>query len=1125
MRGERDYLGGLARLHLVETTEDRRAEWRQGMATLARAVSDDQGAPLEGIQPEALLAGVRAAFNGGLIDDLDWLSPAAGAAAMYELASALPDGFERRELGRRVLQRLRQGDAATFVSVATLLAQGPTRALSGPQIRARVALSLDLPFGLGVRADALALALISRRDLQREWLTVPATGSLPSRRLAARLLERAAREAARRSAAGDETGVRIFGTESVRAAWRQLLDDRESLVWRHVAVARGLLTVAIPELAAEVERHLDPGLSPTEWRRAAASLAGAIAVQPEEAAARGAAMLQGPLLKLDRGIASAMVLGLPRAAEVEPAAVEELLESLIRAGSVAAAESLVELRHERIGEGYGIWASKLARQHLREAATAVKGLDDGKSALVEALEAELRPEPEQSEPTLRDRITRALDAFAAEGAPAAYDEALEALENARSIMTFLEECQGDDAHGRRWAFRALRELDTGLLETATLSDLLTLGARAGEPSPAAAPLGELFERLTRWLLARESETHRAGAEIPHLSLRLRQLRTLLHLVDADGSYGDDPGGDLRGRRLRVARVLLRRVREDAPSPMRRTVTAAAARALDALVREEIFGISDALIATGVHLRERTDLVTLSEASMVPELVAVARAYAELAAVLDDARQDDRARTRASLKALHQLAHELPLASSRRVEALRTALRGFASTLKAVADAASIRELGEGGESGLLLRFEASARTLAQLVAGALRRLDPALADAPPQCAAALRLVDFGLERSLRGSPASLDESLGTALELLDDELPAAVAQVARLVLDGIRELPTEGTSEEPKTKTRTLVPVRPPLPPWLPPSRTIGGFYVLHALGFGAAASVFVVTRADERGDPGAERLALKVPEYDGSAALTLSEAQFLQHFREEARALLSLPAHPNLARFVTFDVGARPKPILVMELVEGPTLERLLSVGDLTVEHAFAVLDGIAAGLEAMHHVGVGHLDLKPANVILRAGSEVAVGLDAAPVLVDFGLAGRVVRPGCGTPNYAAPEVWGLIPARHQPAPWAVDVYALGCLAYETLTGKVLFEGSAVGDFQTAHISHDGGPRAIEDLGRQADLAPLAMLLSSMLRQDPRDRRPISAVRADLAAIGARLAHRSWPLGLSDDTVPGIKL
>ena len=67
--------------------------------------------------------------------------------------------------------------------------------------------------------------------------------------------------------------------------------------------------------------------------------------------------------------------------------------------------------------------------------------------------------------------------------------------------------------------------------------------------------------------------------------------------------------------------------------------------------------------------------------------------------------------------------------------------------------------------------------------------------------------------------------------------------------------------------------------------------------------------------------------------------------FREEAGALIALPQHPNLARFVTFDAGTKPKPILVMELVEGMTLERLLETRGLDMPRALRILDDVLAG------------------------------------------------------------------------------------------------------------------------------------------------------------------------------------
>jgi hypothetical protein len=210
MHGGDDYLAGLAQIHTRESLDDRRSLWRQGMASLAAAAADQQPTPLEGMATDQLLASVRSALGSGLVDDLSFLSRPVAAAALFELAGALPQSPEKREFGRRVLVALHEGDAATFVTLATALALSSPRALGGAQIRARVALSLRLPLATGAHVDGLALALVSRPELERGWLTAHSMGALPARRLAARLLERAAREAARRAKEGDDSGVRVF---------------------------------------------------------------------------------------------------------------------------------------------------------------------------------------------------------------------------------------------------------------------------------------------------------------------------------------------------------------------------------------------------------------------------------------------------------------------------------------------------------------------------------------------------------------------------------------------------------------------------------------------------------------------------------------------------------------------------------------------------------------------------------------------------------------------------------------------------------------------------------------------------------------------------------------------------
>jgi serine/threonine protein kinase len=227
--------------------------------------------------------------------------------------------------------------------------------------------------------------------------------------------------------------------------------------------------------------------------------------------------------------------------------------------------------------------------------------------------------------------------------------------------------------------------------------------------------------------------------------------------------------------------------------------------------------------------------------------------------------------------------------------------------------------------------------------------------------------------------------------------------------------------------------------------------------------------------------------------------------FREEASALIALPQHPNLARFVTFDAGSKPKPILVMELVEGVTLERLLETRGLDMPRALRILEDVLRGLEAMHTVGVSHLDLKPSNVVLRRGEEA--------VLVDFGLAGRHIRPGCATGPYGAPEVWGALDGQSGLSPAKADLYAFGCVAFETLTGRVLFDAKTEVSQIALHVAHDGFPPPMRALAKRPQFASLTELLFSTLRRSPSDRPSATAAGKELSRITPALAHVPWPI------------
>ncbi len=1120
-----DHLAALLALPALATAEERRAAWRQGMATLAHEASAQTPVPLEGLSPEGLARGVRVALDEGLLDDLGFLEPAPAAAAVYELATALPAGAEKRELGRRVLVRLQEGDAPTFVALATSLALGASRVLAGPGVRARVALSLDLPIGAGARADALALALISRRELVPDWLGVPSTGSLASRRLAGRLLERAAREAARRAAQGDDAGVRVFEGEQVTIAWSRLLSDREPLVWRHVAVARGLLSRAVPRLAEQIERELRAAYSPTEWRRAAVSLAARVAVAPRPSLAVARELLAGEVPKRDPGVGAAMILGLARAAEVEPAVADTLLELCVRgAGApvLEVAESIVELRRERVSEEVGEWAIERVRAQLRDVLDQ-PGSDDGRIALARALSDELAPESARGALTLRERIAEAQRAFAEQSARAAYLAARDVVGAVDATIARLERADLSSSAGRQRAARDVRELDAALLETSALSDLLLLGGKTEREGITA--LSSALGRLATLLLAREGAPLPTAA--PHPTLHLRQLRALLHLVDADGGEDDDAGA----RRTQAAVALFARIGADATQGLRRMLLATLARAVDGLVRQESCELSDALVAIWFELPRRDDVTIVAEASMAPDLQVALRAWVTLAEQPADA---------VAVETLFGLARALPPASSPRVEALRGGLLRLAQSLAPLFAAQGLAQLVSHDGTDLLGALDATVPALAQRLRGARRRFGLVTSAGEPASRTALRLVEGALAAALEGDPGALSVAVPPADRALTADLPAPLAALVSAALAHVAALPAEPPEGAPDPRTLLASSgagtAETALPPWLPPSRILGGFYVLRALGRGAGGTVFVACRADERHDAEAERFALKVPEYDGAAARTLSEKEFLRLFREEAGALLALPAHANLATLVTFDAGARPKPVLVMELVEGPSLERRIQQRALDLELAFSAIDGVAAGLEAMHAAELGHLDVKPSNIILRpartgfSDPPARSGLSDAParagasvppprqgvqaVLVDFGLSGRKLRPGCATAHYGAPEIWGLVPKGHEPLPAAADVYAFACVAYEVLVGRTLFSGHGEVALLRAQLAHDGMPEGLAALAaHDAASSRLAAALSAGLRRDPRQRVDIATLRTSLATCARELAGRAWPL------------
>jgi hypothetical protein len=557
---------------------------------------------------------------------------------------------------------------------------------------------------------------------------------------------------------------------------------------------------------------------------------------------------------------------------------------------------------------------------------------------------------------------------------------------------------------------------------------------------------------------------------------MARLRALVRLLDGVRA---DEDADLAPR-LAAVRTLMARAAID-HSPLRRAVWAAMTRAGDALLRDGHAEVTD-LLLTWTSAFPDDDFGIVREASMVPEVEAVFEAYARLhqaAWIASD--PDDHDALCEVVGRLGELADALPAEQSPRVESVRLILARLANQLTRITEITGLDALAVGALETAGIELGAlSRRALA-----AHQRLGLPGKDLGAELEGALRGIISGRDAG------GLDEALAIAIGASKQGLPPAIAAAVERVLVWLARRPATGQA------TEAAAPSEAKLPGWVPLSRLLGAFYVVRPIGRGAGGSVLLAVRADERLRPDRELVALKVPDYNGGAARNLSQNAFEILFREEAGALLALPAHRNLAGFVTFDASARPKPILVMEYVRGPNLERALEISTLDTPRALAIIDDLLAGLEAMHKEQIAHLDVKPANVVLRDGNGVGV-------LVDFGLAG---------PHYGAHEVWSDGP---KVEPFGADVYAAGCVAFEVLTNRVLIHGTSLRDVIDHHFVAQPGADLLGRLERTPRLAPLAQLLRAAVARDPRKRPTAARLRAGFAAIAPDLRGVAWPLAIA---------
>ena len=321
--------------------------------------------------------------------------------------------------------------------------------------------------------------------------------------------------------------------------------------------------------------------------------------------------------------------------------------------------------------------------------------------------------------------------------------------------------------------------------------------------------------------------------------------------------------------------------------------------------------------------------------------------------------------------------------------------------------------------------------------------------------------------------------------LAADDLPISLLDhPAELAVPPAR--PVAASGRQPLGEQDTLAPVA-------PTQRKVGPYVVLRQLGVGGMGEVYLAEDT---------RLGRKV-------ALKFLTPEFAEHsdrvrrFMQEAKAASALN-HPNIV--TVYDVGDGDQPFIATELVEGQTLRQCLHAGAMALSQILEVAAQLTGAVAAAHRAGIVHRDIKPENVMIRT--------DGYVKLLDFGIAKLMDPPSgvasaedastrmstrrgvvVGTPSYMSPEqVRGL------PVDPRTDVFSLGVLFYEMVTGHAAFSGETASDRLAAVLNAEPPPMSAHVAGVPA---PLDALIRKAMSKARDDRHPSAdALLEDVKAI-----------------------
>lgn len=276
------------------------------------------------------------------------------------------------------------------------------------------------------------------------------------------------------------------------------------------------------------------------------------------------------------------------------------------------------------------------------------------------------------------------------------------------------------------------------------------------------------------------------------------------------------------------------------------------------------------------------------------------------------------------------------------------------------------------------------------------------------------------------------------------------------------------------------------VPPHLLSPHTLleGKYRILSVIGSGGMATVYLAEH-----EVLAERVAVKILD-----RLPAESCKDLQRFKYEAQTLQRI-AHPNVVRVHSFGL-TDGNPYMVMEYIDGKPLDKELKEnGRMELGRVLELFKGVCSGLQAAHDEQIIHRDLKPGNILVSNSTVKLVDFGIAKLASDANVQQQFTATGVltGTPFYMSPERCKSLPEDIRS-----DIYSMGCVLFECLTGQPPFTGESALSILSQHLSTE---LRIPDNFRSS--CPIWRVIRKCMAKDPADRyATVAQLASDLNSL-----------------------